>query len=31
VPENFESLSAVVKFAQKKISLPAPVKEQQCN
>jgi len=28
VPENFESLSAVVEFAQKKISMFAQVKEQ---
>jgi acyl carrier protein len=31
VPENFESLSAVVEFTQKKISFLAQVKEQECN
>ena len=31
VPENFESLSAVVEFTQKKISLLAQTEEHRCN
>jgi acyl carrier protein len=31
VPENFESLSTVVEFAQRKISLLAPTEGHRCN
>jgi acyl carrier protein len=31
VPENFESLSAVVEFTQRKLSSLAQLKEQTCN